>query len=70
MSPGHDSAGGTDPFDAQGRKDSANPAPPTPPIFPPGTRLRYWDDARAKWSANGLAPDRRARRVGAVGLGP
>jgi len=45
MTSGYDSAGGSYEFDAQGRGDSWNPSPPAPPLFPPGTKFRYWDDA-------------------------
>ncbi len=45
MTSGYDSAGGSYEFDRQGRGDSWNPGPPAAPIFPPGTKFRYWDDA-------------------------
>ena len=31
--------------DGQGRSDSWNPDPPNIPLFPPGTKFRYWDEA-------------------------
>jgi len=49
MTSGYDSAGGSYEFDAQGRGDSWNPGPPAPPIFPPGTKFRYWDDAMSQF---------------------
>jgi CubicO group peptidase (beta-lactamase class C family) len=49
MTSGYDSAGGSYEFDAQGRGDSWNPGPPAPPIFPPGSRFRYWDDAMSQF---------------------
>lgn len=49
MTSGYDSVGGSYEFDAQGRGDSWNPGPPAPPIFPPGTRFRYWDDAMSQF---------------------
>ena len=45
MTSGYDSVGGSYEFDSQRRGDSWNPGPPAPPIFPPGTKFRYWDDA-------------------------
>jgi len=49
MTSGYDSVGGSYEFDAQGRGDSWNPGPPAPPIFPPGTKFRYWDDAMSQF---------------------
>ena len=49
MTSGYDSAGGSYEFDAQGRGDSWNPGPPAPPIFLPGTKFRYWDDAMSQF---------------------
>jgi len=46
---GYDSAGGSYEFDAQGRVDSWNPGPRRHPIFPPGTKFRYWDDAMSQF---------------------
>jgi CubicO group peptidase (beta-lactamase class C family) len=48
MTSGYDSAGGSYEFDAQGRGDSWSPGPPAPPLFPPGTKFRYWDDAMSQ----------------------
>ena len=45
MTSGYDSVGGSYEFDREGRDDSWDPGPPAAPIFPPGTRFRYWDDA-------------------------
>ncbi len=45
MTSGYDSVGGSYEFDHQNRGDSWNPGPPAAPIFPPGTKFRYWDDA-------------------------
>ena len=49
MTSGYDSVGGSYEFDAQGRGDSWNPGPPAPPIFPPGSKFRYWDDAMSQF---------------------
>ena len=49
MTSGYDSAGGSYEFDAQSRGDSWNPGPPAPPIFPPGSKFRYWDDAMSQF---------------------
>jgi CubicO group peptidase (beta-lactamase class C family) len=49
MTSGYDSIGGSYEFDAQGRGDSWNPGPPAPPIFPPGSKFRYWDDAMSQF---------------------
>jgi CubicO group peptidase (beta-lactamase class C family) len=45
MTSGYDSVGGSYEFDSRNRGDSWNPGPPAAPIFPPGTKFRYWDDA-------------------------
>jgi len=49
MTSGYDSVGGSYEFDAQGRGDSWNPGPPAPPLFPPGSKFRYWDDAMSQF---------------------
>ena len=49
MTSGYDAAGGSYEFDAQGRGDSWNPGPPAPPLFPPGAKFRYWDDAMSQF---------------------
>ena len=59
MTSGYDSAGGSYEFDAQGRGDSWNPGPAAPPIFPPGSKFRYWDDAMSQF---GNVLTRAARR--------
>ena len=51
MTSGYDSAGGSYEFDAQGRGDSWNPGPPAPPIFPAGSKFRYWDDAMSQFGS-------------------
>jgi CubicO group peptidase (beta-lactamase class C family) len=51
MTSGYDSAGGNYEFDSQGRGDSWNPGPPAPPIFPPGSKFRYWDDAMSQFGS-------------------
>ena len=49
MTSGYDSAGGSYEFDAQGRGDSWNPGPPAAPLFTPGSKFRYWDDAMSQF---------------------
>ena len=75
MTSGYDSAGGNYEFDAQGRGDSWNPGPPAPPIFPPGTKFRYWDDAMSQFGslltqAAGQPLDEvfKARIAGPIGM--
>jgi CubicO group peptidase (beta-lactamase class C family) len=51
MTSGYDSAGGSYEFDTQGRGDDWNPGPPAPPIFPPGSKFRYWDDAMSQFGS-------------------
>jgi CubicO group peptidase (beta-lactamase class C family) len=51
MTSGYDSAGGSYEFDSQGRGDSWNPGPPAPPLFPPGSKFRYWDDAMSQFGS-------------------
>lgn len=45
MTSGYDAAPVHYEIDSEGRGDSWLPDPPAPPIFPPGTRFRYWDEA-------------------------
>ena len=51
MTSGYDSVGGSYEFDSQKRGDSWNPGPPAPPLFPPGTKFRYWDDAMMQFGS-------------------
>jgi CubicO group peptidase (beta-lactamase class C family) len=51
MTSGYDSAGGSYEFDEQDRGDSWNPGPPAAPIFLPGTKFRYWDDAMSQFGS-------------------
>ena len=51
MTSGYDTVGGNYEFDAQGRGDSWNPGPPAPPLFPPGSKFRYWDDAMSQFGS-------------------
>lgn len=75
MTSGYDSAGGSYDFDAQGRGDSWNPGPPAPPVFPPGSKFRYWDDAMSQFGhvltrAAGQPLDRlfKSRIAGPIGM--
>ncbi len=63
MTSGYDTVGGSYEFDAQGRGDSWNPGPPAPPLFAPGSKFRYWDDAMSQFGylltkAAGMSLDR------------
>jgi CubicO group peptidase (beta-lactamase class C family) len=51
MTSGYDSVGGSYEFDRQKRGDSWNPGPPAPPLFPPGSKFRYWDDAMMQFGS-------------------
>ena len=51
MTSGYDSVGGTYEFDDQKRGDSWNPGPSAPPLFPPGSKFRYWDDAMSQFGS-------------------
>ncbi|MHB0954974.1 MAG: serine hydrolase domain-containing protein [Pirellulaceae bacterium] len=51
MTSGYDSVDGSYEFDSQRRGDSWNPGPPAPPLFPPGTKFRYWDDAMMQFGS-------------------
>lgn len=51
MTSGYDSVGGSYEFDRQGRGDSWNPGPLAPPLFPPGSKFRYWDDAMMQFGS-------------------
>lgn len=51
MTSGYDSVGGSYEFDRLGRGDSWNPGPPAPPIFEPGKKFRYWDDAMMQFGS-------------------
>lgn len=51
MTSGYDSVGGTYEFDDQRRADSWTPGPPAPPLFPPGSKFRYWDDAMSQFGS-------------------
>ncbi|MCC6446292.1 MAG: serine hydrolase [Armatimonadetes bacterium] len=51
MTSGYDAAGEGYETDEAGRSDSWNPEPPAPPIFPPGTKFRYWDDAMMQFGS-------------------
>ena len=51
MTSGYDSVGGSYEFDDQKRGDSWNPGPPAPPLFPPGSKFRYWDDAMSQFGS-------------------
>jgi CubicO group peptidase (beta-lactamase class C family) len=51
MTSGYDSVGGSYEFDRQGRGDSWNPGPPAPPLFSPGSKFRYWDDAMSQFGS-------------------
>jgi len=51
MTSGYDSVGGSYEFDRQGRGDSWNSGPPAPPLFSPGSKFRYWDDAMSQFGS-------------------
>lgn len=51
MTSGYDSAGGSYEFDDQQRGDAWHPGPPAPPLFPPGSKFRYWDDAMSQFGS-------------------
>lgn len=75
MTSGYDAAPVHYEIDRQGRGDSWIPDPPAAPLFPPGTRFRYWDEAMMQFGqalvrAAGQPLDElfRARIAESIGL--
>jgi len=51
MTSGYDAAGCDYEPDAEGRGDSWKPDPPASPLFEPGSRFRYWDEAMMQFAS-------------------
>jgi CubicO group peptidase (beta-lactamase class C family) len=72
MTSGYDAVWSDYELDSQHRGDSWNPGPPAPPLFAPGTKFRYWDEAMMQFGevitaiAGQPVDDLFQRRIGEV----